>query len=342
VTDTEASRLTRAPNALAVASSADVIARALASVSGATAHELGAQLWLDESERSRRSAEPDDRTLYWTRLSAMQKARDLDVGDEAIGQFERASRGVDFDFLDDVDRRVIVTGFDPFGLDASIEQSNPSGALALVVHDRVTNIRGLRVQFKSSIVPVRYADFDAGCIEALFGPLLEARAVDLAVTVSMGRDAFDLERFPARRRSVTKPDNDGVAGCVDELDPQIPKLLGSSLVGPEFLEFSLPVRRMLGVRGPYSVRLNNTVQTIERGVLVARELEELTGLTAVSGSGGGYLSNEISYRALFLAKTLGSDIPIGHIHTPRLTGYEPGTVQTIVDQTIKLLDAAID
>jgi len=79
VTDTEASRLTRAPNALAVASSADVIARALASVSGATAHELGAQLWLDESERSRRSAEPDDRTLYWTRLSAMQKARDREV-----------------------------------------------------------------------------------------------------------------------------------------------------------------------------------------------------------------------------------------------------------------------
>ena len=41
--------------------------------------------------------------------------------------------------------------------------------------------------------------------------------------------------------------------------------------------------------------------------------------TAVEGSGGGFLSNEIFYRATLLRLQTGSHIPVGHLHTPFLT-----------------------
>ena len=128
---------------------------------------------------------------------------------------------------------ILLTGFDPFRLDAEIGQSNPSGLAALMLDG--TLVAGLRV--RSAILPVRYADFDAGIVENTMGEHFAA-GLDLAVTVSMGRDAFDLERFPGRRRSTTEPDNRGESGGGSATDPLPPP----GLEGPEFLEFSLPGR----------------------------------------------------------------------------------------------------
>lgn len=283
----------------------------------------------------------DDRPSYWLRLLIWREAARHGAASTALSEFERASRGRDFSFRDDVDRRVIVTGFDPFDLDANVEQCNPSGAVALAFHDRVVQIGGLTVQFKTSIIPVRFADFDSGHVEDLLGPQLEGGRVDLVATVSMGRNAFDLERFPGRRRSATKQDNEGVLGAERASKPVIPFLGARSLDGPEFLEFSLPHAAMLRVAGRFPVRVNSEVTTLESGTFTAESLSQLAGHTAVSGSGGGYLSNEIGYRTLRLASQKDLRISVGHIHTPRIKGYDPHVVTDIVAQTHALLRAAL-
>ena len=39
---------------------------------------------------------------------------------------------------------------------------------------------------------------------------------------------------------------------------------------------------------------------------------------------GGYLSNDVSYRTVRLVRALGSNVRVGHIHTPRISGFRPG------------------
>ena len=226
---------------------------------------------------------------------------------------------------------ILLTGFDPFRLDADIRQSNPSGLAALALDG--TLIGGLRVQ--SAILPVRYADFDSGIVENALREHF-AKGLDLAATVSMGRDAFDLERFPGRRRSTTEPDNRGEPGGGSATDPRPPP----GLDGPEFLEFSLPAESMVRVGGRWPVRDNREVQTL-CGPLTVNSLADLAGETAVSGSGGGYLSNEIAYRSLLLGQRLGVGFPIGHIHTPAVQGHDAALEDAVVDQVRRLIEAAL-
>ena len=94
--------------------------------------------------------------------------------------------------------------------------------------------------------------------------------------------------------------------------------------------------------GRWQVRDNRRVVTLERGELQPASLEELDGLTAVSGSGGGYLSNEISYRAVRLSQALASRTPIGHLHTPRVSGYDARTELAMVEQIRAMLIQAIE
>jgi pyrrolidone-carboxylate peptidase len=42
------------------------------------------------------------------------------------------------------------------------------------------------------------------------------------------------------------------------------------------------------------------------------------GSTAISGSGGNFLSNEIFYRTRLLRDASGSSVPMGHLHVPSL------------------------
>ena len=68
------------------------------------------------------------------------------------------------------------------------------------------------------------------------------------------------------------------------------------------------------------------------------------GSTAVEGSGGGYLSNEIFYRVGLLGLGAEGAIPFGHLHVPFLSpdmnGFEQRRTQ-IVRQVEQILVAVL-
>jgi len=156
----------------------------------------------------------------------------------------------------------------------------------------------------------------------------------------MGRSDFDLERFPGLRRSSVAPDNNNVYTGASSNKPLKPNLGDTVLSGPEFIEFSLPVNKMKTATGPYAVNDNGKVSFLKNSVVVkidAQSIEELENKTSVSGSGGGYLSNEISYRTLRVRQQEDSSIPSGHVHTPRIKDFDKVELATIYNQFVKIL-----
>lgn len=289
----------------------------------------GARLWR-RAVADVQSGHMDDRPLYWARLKLRQALSDATGFDQA----ERLSRNLGPTFPSGV-RRVLVTGFDPFHLDDVIEQSNPAGLVALALDG--TTIAGAHV--RTAILPVRFRDFDRGVVEELLRPVFQ-RGLDLAVTISMGRDRFDLERFPGLRRSVETPDNTSAMTGASASNPLIPPNLADT-AAPEFLEFSLPAATMSSVAGRWPIRDNRHVTSLERGSFTVQTLKELAHDTAVRGSSGGYLSNEITYRSLLLQKRLGAEFPLGHLHTPALKGYDAELEGDIVGQIRRIIAAAL-
>ena len=327
-------------------------------------HHTGKRLWEAAKRTVAEQAILDDRSLYWSRLSltAYLRASEFAVplsSNQRISLIERlenSSRGRDsIEFTAGAVKKILVTGFDPFLLDKHIDQSNPSGIVALNLDGQTLTYGQASAEIQTAIFPVRFEDFDAGEVEQLIEPLLKTRQVDMIVTVSMGRTDFDLEHFPGRRRSSGSPDNLNVYSGGDETKPKIPLLNGAVIDGPEFLEFSLPYRAMQQVildakqdankqQGevsyPYLINDNRTITTLD-GTFEAKTLAELKDATAVRGSGGGYLSNEISYRSVRLAHKYHPLIPTGHIHTPRLERYDAKQLKTISDQVTEMIRYAI-
>ena len=327
-------------------------------------HHTGKRLWEAAKRTVAEQAILDDRSLYWSRLSltaylrASEFAAPLSSNQRIslIERLENSSRGRDsIEFTAGAVKKILVTGFDPFLLDKHIDQSNPSGIVALNLDGQTLTYGQASAEIQTAIFPVRFEDFDAGEVEQLIEPLLKTRQVDMIVTVSMGRTDFDLEHFPGRRRSSGSPDNLNVYSGGDETKPKIPLLNGAVIDGPEFLEFSLPYRAMQRVildakqdankqQGevsyPYLINDNRTITTLD-GTFEAKTLAELKGATAVRGSGGGYLSNEISYRSVRLAHKYHPLIPTGHIHTPRLERYDAKQLKTISDQVTEMIRYAI-
>ncbi|MCL2912441.1 hypothetical protein L2725_01360 [Shewanella corallii] len=310
--------------------------------------DQGKRLW-QQAVTDVRSGHPDDRPLYWSRLNMRDTLASQDAGIKLVdwqrqvllNAVEKASRGMsDIKFDDDVQLRILLTGFDPFFLDRDISQSNPSGLVALSLDGYRFTVNGKTAQIETAMIPVRFTDFDQGLIESLLTPVYRDKQTDMIVTVSMGRDQFDLERFVARNRSAKAPDNRNLYTGADKSRPLAPLFQGKTLNGPEFIEFSLPAGAMTGVAGKWPVRDNHNVNSLERGEFAAQSIGELTNLTSVEGGGGGYLSNEISYRALRLQVLMESDIPTGHIHTPRVKSYDRETEMAIVEQTRDLVAAA--
>lgn len=270
----------------------------------------------------------DDRPLYWARLKLRALLRETGRDDEAQ---ERAARGFDATFHGG-EPHVLLTGFDPFHLDRNIGQSNPSGLAALALDD--TLVAGARV--RTAILPVSYAAFDDGVVEQLLAPHFKA-GLRLLLTVSMGRDAFDLERFPGLRRSAEALDNRNLPSGGSPAAPRVPP----GLEGSEFLEFMLPAAAMARTSGRWQVRDNRRVTSLERGPLQPRSLAELKDDTSVAGSGGGYLSNEVAYRTLKLREGLGASFAVGHVHTPRVDGYDADAECAMVAQIRDLVAAAV-
>jgi pyrrolidone-carboxylate peptidase len=304
--------------------------------------QMGSALW----KHARQGFLEDDRLLYWQRISISEMLRkhpsfvELPEAEQllCLATFEKVSRGHDSINFKKGHIRLLVSGFDPFLLDENIEQSNPSGLTALRLHDQVLQAQnGDVIHVQAVIFPVIFQDFDDGVVEALLEPLLRADAIDAFVSISMGRDAFDLERFPGRRRSASAVDNANRPSGGSGDRPSVPLLRREALEGPEFLEFSLPAERMREAPGRWAIRDNRTITSLEQGTLRAAQLSQLLGQTAVRGSGGGYLSNEIAYRALNAMSRSDSKIPMGHIHTPRMSTFDPVFLDDVYDQIKEML-----
>lgn len=287
------------------------------------------RLW-EVAAAEARAGRCDDRPLYWARLKLL---RDCSPG-AARARAERQSRGWHVAFPPD-EPGVLLTGFDPFHLDRDVGQCNPSGVAALALHG--ARIAGANV--RAAILPVRFADFDRGAVEQLLTPPFSEHrgAVTLALTISMGRDHFDLERFAGRRRSAETADNRRVSSGASAQQPLPPP----RLAGPEFVEFTLPAAALARAPGRWQVRDNRRVETVERGAVVAASLAELADCTAVSGSGGGFLSNEVAYRSLLLRKRLGAQFPLGHLHTPAVAGHDATALAELVAQIRRIVAAGV-
>lgn len=308
----------------------------------------GHRLW-QQAVRDVQSGHFDDRSLYWARLSMLNSLKNnsanfkmADWQQQILASaVEKASRGFSDIQYDDVQIKIFLTGFDPFFLDKDISQSNPSGLVALALDGFRFDINGKKAQIETAMIPVRFEDFDQGIIESLLSPIYRDPKTQFIFTVSMGRSDFDIERFPGRNRSAAAPDNQNLYTGASKTAPIAPKLNGKDFIGPEFVEFSLPVAAMQVQGGQWKVNDNHTVTTLARGEFNASSLSELQNETSVEGSGGGYLSNEISYRAIVLQQKFNSRAKVGHIHTPRVKGYDNATEQAIVEQVrIMVMQAA--
>lgn len=274
----------------------------------------------------------DDRPLYWTRLAMTTALARWEPGfavDRAAlrARFEDASRGLtDNAFRTPAGmRRVFISGFDPFGLDAELRRANPSGSAALQLNGRrITLADGSRAEIRAVVLPVRYADFDAGIVERAFAPRLAAGpgAADVITTISQGYPGiFTLEAWAGRSRSADPyPDNTGSLSGGTRERPVTAPGLGP---GAEFIRTTLPTEAATGaVQSPYPVLLNTAVTEIPAGAAepVDRADGPTPGSRAVEGGGGGYLSNEVAYRSNRLRAELAPQLPGGHLHTPVLTG----------------------
>ncbi|MGI9281830.1 MAG: hypothetical protein ACR2PX_19690 [Endozoicomonas sp.] len=313
------------------------------------AYALGNQLWKNAKKSIQSRGDFDDRALYWQRLKITRIIRSdtssVDLSHQQrealVSLFEASSRGGnDLEFIKETDKKILLTGFDPFLLDRNIDQSNPSGVIALMLDGMVIEHNGITAEINTFMVPVRYSDFDQGMVEKVLSPFYISNSVDLITTVSMGRKQFDLERFPGKRRSARAPDNNNLYSGGDKASPVIPHLGENPLPGNEFVEFSLPVNSMQKSKGPFEVNDNHQVTTLSK-TFKPVTLAELEKELAVSGSGGGYLSNEISYRSIRLRNQLNSSIPTGHIHTPRISQYDKEVTESIANQVVDMLKTSL-
>jgi pyrrolidone-carboxylate peptidase len=296
----------------------------------------GRQLWRAATARAQASTpNNDDRPLYWARLQMALALRQWEPRfplteiqrQGLLDLFEQASRGMQTaTFTGGADvKRILISGFDPFRLEEDIRFGNPSGAAVLALNGRRISNGGLTAEVRGVIFPVRFADFNAGIVENFFSPYLKrTNPVDMIMTISMGATGdFVVERFAGRRRIPNIPDNLRERGGTGT-EPVVPPGLGP---GAEFIETTLPTPAILATPGAaIPIRENTAVTEIPAGgtAPVPRPGGPTPGSSAVAGSGGNFLSNEIFYRTSRLRTETGASIPYGHLHTPELVPGGPG------------------
>ncbi|MFG2577825.1 pyroglutamyl peptidase [Streptomyces malaysiensis] len=272
----------------------------------------------------------DDRPLYWARLGMTRALGQWQPGfpltdarrAALLAALERTSRGQDSLDLPAGTKikRIVVTGFDPFQLDADVRRSNPSGAAALALDGTTIRTDSGTARVETTVFPVRWADFADGTVERTllpsFGP--GPRRVDAFMTVSQGRAGrFDVERTNGAWRG-GYPDNANVSRT--ETVP-IPAGVPTPNPQPQWTTTTLPYEKIVAAAtGPVPVYDHTEVTEIPAGATtpVVRPDGPTAGSTARAGGGGDYLSNEIAYRATLLRDAVGLKAPGGHLHTPVL------------------------
>ncbi|OEJ98661.1 hypothetical protein A8C32_05530 [Flavivirga aquatica] len=308
--------------------------------------------------------ELDDRPLYWARnkMQVRLKRHPLFENDinfeeslvnsgsvlnDIIISFEELSRnykGVYFSGKSD--KKLLITGFDPFVLDPTKGgnplQSNPSGVNALALHGKTIG----DYYIQTFIAPVRYKDFDEfkdgkGIIEKFVTPFISK--ADMIITASQGGVfRFDIDRFPAKNRGGFA-DNMHWGSGNDDNKSYFKQL---TIGGKEFYETTLPYKKIVpDVNNPsdaFWIYFNQTFEAVGKDYpedhiqgtqliedisdgtsennCIINNLKELQSLQSIKGSGSNYLSNEIYYRVAKLRAEMKPNLQTGHLHVP-LTQY---------------------
>ncbi|NIZ91699.1 hypothetical protein [Kineococcus rubinsiae] len=307
----------------------------------------------------------DDRPLYWARTAMSAHLRTLDpplleAGVQRQGLLrllDRASRGIGTPrWPAGPATRVLVSGFDTFGLDDSLRHSNPSGCAALQLHGRTFDTPGGPVAVRAVVLPVSWSAFDQGVVEDAFGPALVPGPdrADLITTISQtARGRMDVEEWAANARGGA-PDNERQQhfGAVSR-----PSHWPQPFDSPDWIRTTLPHAAMVAAgTGPWPVVLRDGVAEWPAGTFpdptaVRSVPRPSPGSTAAAGTGGDYLSNESMYRSNRLRQGLHAwDVPGGHLHVSALAYPEAPDALTdpsfeadrraIVEQTVALVLAA--
>lgn len=241
-------------------------------------------------------------------------------------------------------KRILISGFDPFGFpnpDGDIGQGNLSGAAALAL-DGETLVEGnVSARVESVVFPVRYADFNEGIVENHLRPHLTGpQPPHLVISISQGGTQFEFEEWAGRRRSIDDyRDNLGRLGGGTPTKPVVPPRLAS---GPEFLRHNVSPAMLGAMRGVVgrtsAIAEETTVSDLPPGSTQERVLRGGPGPNpgqALKGAGGGFLSNEIFYRNSLLRMQSGSNVPMVHVHTPKLAPGASDTVRNNLIDTIR-------
>ncbi len=337
------------------------------SISDAFLRERGEKLWKLGYEFVQGGKE-DDRILYFSRLEAMAVLRDVQnrnltrLTENQLNIFEYTSRGLTTTNGSDAriafagePHKVVVTGFDPFLLPDYGLISNSSGIIALSLNGKEFMEGNPQKNFKirTTVLPVRFRDFGTsgtnsdGLIEKIMKDAVNI--CDLIMTCSWTPDdKFNIDRFAARYRTNTTPDNERILSHINHplgMDiNQVPYYLESTLpytpVGvvkvPDVNPGTFKNRKVTGpspgtqpttyliINQSFSLALQNPPNCTDRGVgsINTPEAYEKTGRNPAicgeltSGSGGNYLSNEIFYRTARIRLQSNPSFPTGHLHVP--------------------------
>ncbi len=301
----------------------------------------GKKLW--EVATLRAQTKHDDRPLYWTRLKMIQKIRKVGIRlklnttmlQALANVFENASRGMtsaDFSTVASGDKRILITGFDPFALNSNIQRSNPSGAVALALDGQRVVKGSIAGRIESAIFPVRFRDFNQGMVENFVRPRITgSKPVHMVMTISLdaGASNYEIERWAGRNRTNKYQDNENRYG--DASGPS------STQIKPPGLTTGSSQKQF------YETKLPHAEMTKLPGVILDSSRSPASGTgAAISGSGGSYLSNEIFYRSRLLQENIGGktlNIKIGHLHVPAVAKNrsQADIIQKVKDIIIKAL-----
>ena len=304
----------------------------------------------------------DDRPLFWARLQMTRALREwqprflLTAAQRAQLEWtlERASRGqLDINFpVGDGIKRMLVTGFDPFGLDGNkgrdIRNGNPSGAIIMAL-DGSAILTPSGVAFvETAILPVRWRDFELGMVEDTVGPFMQEgpRQLHASMTISQGGSRMDIEGWNGRYH--TRPDNNLANPCpqgpTDDLHAPgcliTPPSRWIPFEAPQWTRTSQPYASMIAAgTQPFIAFLrtsvNEFVTCTGRDTIARDNGPSSLQACAFRGGGGNFLSNEIAYRVTLLRDRFGRAIPAGHLHVPIMTVFAPETLYDITDATFE-------
>ncbi len=332
---------------------------------------FGEKLW-EDAKIAARSGGPgtDDRQLYWTRLMLTTELRqwnpswsaDADALRRLQGRLlsvlEQSSRGFTTSaFPADPDlKRILVSGFDPFGFANSsgdIRQSNVSGATAISLDGETLADGKVSARIEGVVFPTRYADFNEGIVENHLRPHLAGpQPPHLVMSISQGGSLFEFEEWAGRRRggpTTAHTDYAENLGRQSGATPTSPVEPPGLATGPEFLPHSVPPSMLKDMRGAVgrtsAIAEETDVFDLPSGAPYPRKLKGGPGPgsgTSVEGAGGGFLSNEIFYRNSLVRTQTGSSVPLIHLHTPKVPpGADDAIRNAVIDTIRKILLATL-